>query len=49
MQMLRAEKYPVAGTLNPYQPKQIISSFRVATWATSDQATLIAAHSFDGQ
>jgi hypothetical protein len=49
MQMLIAQKYPVAGTLNPHQPKQIISSFRVASWATSDQATLIAAHAFDGQ
>jgi hypothetical protein len=36
MQMLTAEKYPIAGTLNPYQPKQIISSFRVATWAAPD-------------
>jgi hypothetical protein len=34
--MLAEEKYPVAGTLNPYQPKQIVSSFRVATWATLD-------------
>jgi hypothetical protein len=32
-QMLMEEKYPIAGTLNPYQPRQIISSFRVAAWA----------------
>jgi hypothetical protein len=36
MQMLIAEKYPIAGTLNPHQPKRIIASFRVATWATLD-------------
>jgi hypothetical protein len=35
--MLIAEKHPFAGTLNPYQPKQIIASFRVATWVTQDQ------------
>jgi hypothetical protein len=33
LEMLIAEKYPVAGTLNPYRPKQIISSFGVAAWA----------------
>ncbi len=33
MRMLAENKYPIAGTLNPYRPKQIISSFRVATWA----------------
>jgi hypothetical protein len=33
LKMLKAEKYPIAGTLNPYKPKQIISSFSVATWA----------------
>jgi hypothetical protein len=32
-EMLMTDQYPIAGTLNPYQPKQIISSFRVATWA----------------
>jgi hypothetical protein len=36
MQMLVAEKYPIAGTLNPYKPKQLISSFRVAAWAALD-------------
>jgi hypothetical protein len=36
LKMLIAEKYPIAGTLNPHQPKQIISSFRVATWAMLD-------------
>jgi hypothetical protein len=36
VQMLIAEKYPIAGTLNPYQPKRIISPFRVATWAALD-------------
>jgi hypothetical protein len=36
VQMLVQEKYPIAGTLNPCQPKQIISSFRVATWAILD-------------
>jgi hypothetical protein len=36
VQMLIAEKGPIAGTLNPYQPKQIISSFRVANWAATD-------------
>jgi hypothetical protein len=36
MQMLMEERYPIAGTLNPYQPKQIIASCRVATWATPD-------------
>ena len=33
LKMLKAEKYPIAGTLNPYQPKQIISSVGVAGWA----------------
>jgi hypothetical protein len=36
MQMLVAGNYPIAGTLNPYQPKQLISSFRVPSWATLD-------------
>jgi hypothetical protein len=36
MQMLIEEKYPIAGTLNPHQPKQIISSYRVAAWAILD-------------
>jgi len=36
MRMLKEKKYPVAGTLNPNQPRQIISSFRVASWATLD-------------
>jgi hypothetical protein len=36
MQMLIAQKYPVAGTLNPHQPKRIIASLWVASWATLD-------------
>jgi hypothetical protein len=36
MRMLVEEKYPIAGTLNPNQPKQIISSFQVAAWAAVD-------------
>jgi hypothetical protein len=31
--MLVAGQYPIAGTLNPHQPKQIISTFGVAAWA----------------
>jgi hypothetical protein len=41
--MLVEQKYPIAGTLNPCQPKQMISSFRVAGWATLGKAALIAA------
>jgi hypothetical protein len=37
LMMLAEQKYPVAGTLNPCQPKRIISSFRVASWATLDR------------
>jgi hypothetical protein len=33
--MLVEQKYPVAGTLNPYQPKRTISSVQVVYWATS--------------
>jgi hypothetical protein len=36
IRMLIEEKYPIAGTLNPNQPKQIISSFQVASWASVD-------------
>jgi hypothetical protein len=36
LRMLAAEKLPVAGTLNPYQPKRTISSTQVANWVASN-------------
>jgi hypothetical protein len=33
--MLAAEKFPIAGTLNPHQPKRTISPSQVADWVTS--------------
>jgi hypothetical protein len=36
MQMLVEKKYPLAGTLDPYRPKQVISSFRMVSWASLD-------------
>jgi hypothetical protein len=34
--MLAAGKYPIAGTLNPHQPKRTISSSQVANWVASN-------------
>jgi hypothetical protein len=36
LRMLAAEKHPIAGTLNPYQPKRTISSSQVADWIASN-------------
>jgi hypothetical protein len=36
MRMWAERKFPLAGTLNPHQPKRIVSSSGVASWATSD-------------
>jgi hypothetical protein len=36
MRMWVEQKYSIAGTLNPHQPKRIVSSSSVAIWATSD-------------
>ncbi|SDS26405.1 hypothetical protein [Bradyrhizobium canariense] len=35
MRMLLEDKYPIAGTLNPYLPKQVVASSGVATWAAA--------------
>jgi hypothetical protein len=33
MRMLVEDKCPVAGTLSPYVPKQIVASSQIVTWA----------------
>jgi hypothetical protein len=36
LRMLASEKHPVAGTLNPFQPKRTISSSQAANWIASN-------------